>query len=203
MLAAYAGLGHHSDMWADVSFMNRVSQAIACLAISVTAAGCSSVPAQGSPGASQAHETLSQATPERQTVAKVALAQVGDRYAPNMAGPKEYDDTGLTYYAYRQNGHALPRSLQAQVDAGTPIALAQADPGDLMFFRLDTPDGRGRLTVGLLADSRTAVIALPGNADQSGGVKRIDISSDYWQQRMIGVSRLLPDPTGSAAPSKN
>ncbi|WP_423823754.1 NlpC/P60 family protein [Salinisphaera sp. SPP-AMP-43] len=142
-------------------------------------------------------QSLEKTTPERQTIATVALAQVGDAYRANMAGPDQYDDSGLVYYAYRQNGRALPRGLQAQIEAGHPIPLAQAEPGDLVFFRMDSPNGQGRLTVGVLIDSQLAVLALPGTLDQGGGVRRVSLSGDYWQQRLVGVARLLPEATAS------
>lgn len=180
---------------------STVPKALLCAALGLTIGACSSVPGDSGPNATEAPESLDQATPERQTVASVALDQVGKPYAANMAGPAQYDATGLTYYAFRQNGRALPRSLQAQMDAGTPIELARAAPGDLLFYRLDTSDGRGQLTVALLVDSNAAVIVLRGSADQGGGVKQIDISADYWQRRMVGISRLLPRPDGSASGS--
>lgn len=162
-------------------------------------AACSSVPESGAAASpDEAGESLAQAGPARHTLASVALAQVGDSYAAHMAGPKQYDDTGLTYYAYRQNGRALPRSLRGQLDAGQPIELDDAAPGDLLFFRVESRNGSARLTVALLVDTQSAVIALPGAADQGGGVQKIDISDHYWQQRMVGVSRLLPDRNTAA-----
>lgn len=164
------------------------------LGVVLAVAACSSVPKSGAAaGPDEAGESLSQTGPARHTLASVALSQVGNRYAANMAGPKQYDNTGLTYYAYRQNGHALPRSLQGQLDAGKPIELDAAAPGDLLFFRVDSRGGNARLMVALLVDTQTAVIALPGTADQGGGVQKINISDDYWQQRLVGASRLLPD----------
>lgn len=142
-------------------------------------------------------KSLEQTTPARQTIATVALAQVGDAYRANMAGPNQYDDSGLAYYAYRQNGRRLPRDLQAQLEAGHPIPLAQAEPGDLVFFRVDSANGQGRLTVGVLIDEHFAVLAVPGTADQGGGVRRVSLAGDYWSQRLVGVSRLLPEATAS------
>lgn len=162
------------------------------IALAITA--CSSVPeSRTAPAPDKAGESLSQADQPRHTLASVALAQVGNRYAAHMAGPKQYDNTGLTYYAYRQNGRALPRSLQGQLDAGKPIELGAAAPGDLLFFRVGDRSDGNRLMVALLVDARTAVIALPGATNQGGGVQKINISDDYWQQRLVGASRLLPD----------
>lgn len=142
--------------------------------------------------------TLAQTTPARQRVARLALAQVGNAYHPHMAGPVRFDDSGLTYYAFHQNGRDLPRGRSAQLDAGQPIPLAKAEPGDLVFFRIDSPDGRGRLTVGLLIDTQVAVVAVPDAAAQGGAVRRIALNSRYWSQRLVGVSRILPETEPSS-----
>ncbi|ROO31285.1 glycoside hydrolase [Salinisphaera japonica YTM-1] len=155
-------------------------------AVTLLVAACAS-----SPTTSRVEKSLEQTTPTRQTVATTALAQVGDAYATNMAGPNQYDDAGLAYYAYRQNGRALPRALSDQLDAGQPIALSEAQPGDLVFLRLDAPDG-SRLTVGVLAGANLAVLAMPGTAQAGGGVRRVSLADDYWRGRFVGVSRILP-----------
>ncbi|WP_353224770.1 C40 family peptidase [Salinisphaera hydrothermalis] len=154
----------------------------------VVLSACSTAP-QGE----SIQKSLEQTTAARQTVASVALAQVGDAYGAHMAGPSQFDDSGLAYYAYRQNGRALPRSLADQLDTGRPIPLSQAEPGDLVFFRVDSPDGRGRLTVGLIIDQNVAVVAIPGSKAQGGGVRRVALNGQYWSQRLVGVSRVLPD----------
>lgn len=166
------------------------SRAVAGLALACAAAlsACTTGPESES-----VKKTLEHTTPERQTVASVALAQVGDAYGSHMAGPDQFDASGLAYYAYRQNGRTLPRSLSDQLDAGQPIPLSAAEPGDLVFFRTDSQDGRGRLTVGILIDPNIAIIALPGAPNQGGGVRRVALDGQYWSQRMVGVSRILPD----------
>lgn len=175
------------------------ARAVAGLALVCAAAlsACTTAPENES-----VKKTLEQTTAERQTVASAALAQVGDAYGEHMAGPDQFDDTGLAYYAYRQNGRSLPRSLRGQLDAGKPIALSDAQPGDLIFFRTDSTNGRGRLTVGVLIDTHLAVIALPGSQSQGGGVRHAALDDPYWSQRLVGVARLLPKAmSGQDAPS--
>lgn len=149
------------------------------------------------PQSESIQKSLEHTTPERQTVASVALAQVGDAYGAHMAGPSQFDDSGLAYYAYRQNGRKLPRGLADQLDSGRPIPLSEAEPGDLVFFRTDSADGRGRLTVGLIIDTNVAVLAIPGSQAQGGGVRRVALNGQYWSQRLVGVSRVLPDASGT------
>jgi cell wall-associated NlpC family hydrolase len=45
-----------------------------------------------------------------------------------------YDCSGLTWAAYRAHGITIPRDADAQFAAGTPVALSNVQPGDLLFY---------------------------------------------------------------------
>ncbi|MFI6401233.1 C40 family peptidase [Streptomyces sp. NPDC050548] len=66
-----------------------------------------------------------------------ARAQVGKPYVWGAAGPGSYDCSGLTQAAWKAAGVALPRATAAQSNAGTTVHLADAQPGDLVFFHDD------------------------------------------------------------------
>jgi len=91
-----------------------------------------------------------------------ALSQVGTPYrwgaeAPGVA----FDCSGLVQAAYAAAGVALPRSAEAQFDAGPAVPTAAAlQPGDLVFF------GPG---VGLPA-SHVGIVVDPGGL--TGGMGR-------------------------------
>lgn len=63
-----------------------------------------------------------------------ARAQIGKPYVWGATGPGSYDCSGLTQAAWRAAGVSLPRTTYDQVDAGTTVSLADAQPGDLIFF---------------------------------------------------------------------
>ncbi|MEV5431445.1 NlpC/P60 family protein [Streptomyces sp. NPDC052701] len=63
-----------------------------------------------------------------------ARAQIGKPYVWGATGPGSYDCSGLTQAAWKAAGVDLPRTTYDQVDAGTTVPLAQARPGDLVFF---------------------------------------------------------------------
>ncbi|MEU9476410.1 NlpC/P60 family protein [Streptomyces sp. NPDC048191] len=63
-----------------------------------------------------------------------ARAQIGKPYVWGATGPDSYDCSGLTQAAWRAAGVTLPRTTYDQVDAGTTVSLADARPGDLVFF---------------------------------------------------------------------
>jgi cell wall-associated NlpC family hydrolase len=63
-----------------------------------------------------------------------ARAQIGKPYVWGATGPDSYDCSGLTQAAWKAAGVGLPRVTYDQVDAGTTVSLAEAQPGDLVFF---------------------------------------------------------------------
>ena len=69
-----------------------------------------------------------------QKAVDVALAHVGEPYVWGAAGPNAFDCSGLTQYAYAAAGVTLPHSSKTQSTMGTPVARADLQPGDLVFF---------------------------------------------------------------------
>ena len=68
-----------------------------------------------------------------------ALAQLGAPYRWGGDGPGGFDCSGLVQAAYQAAGISLPRTAQAQYDAGPPLPPGQPlQPGDLVFFGTDT-----------------------------------------------------------------
>ncbi|MEU0385916.1 C40 family peptidase [Streptomyces chartreusis] len=63
-----------------------------------------------------------------------ARAQIGKPYVWGAIGPGSYDCSGLTQAAWKAAGVTLPRTTYDQVNAGTTVSLADAQPGDLVFF---------------------------------------------------------------------
>lgn len=64
-----------------------------------------------------------------------AQSQVGKPYVYGANGPNSFDCSGLTSWAYAQIGVSIPRTSQAQANAGTRI-YSQSDlkVGDLVIF---------------------------------------------------------------------
>ncbi|MEU4035999.1 C40 family peptidase [Streptomyces collinus] len=77
----------------------------------------------------------------RATRADLAIAfargQIGKPYVNGASGPGSYDCAGLTRAAWKAAGVALPRTARAQAAVGTTVPLAEARPGDLVFFHDD------------------------------------------------------------------
>jgi cell wall-associated NlpC family hydrolase len=52
-------------------------------------------------------------------------------------GPSGFDCSGLVQWSYAQAGVGLPRTSQAQANAGRRIPLSEARPGDIVTYRGD------------------------------------------------------------------
>lgn len=65
---------------------------------------------------------------------RVALSRLGAPYSWGATGPSEFDCSGLMVWAYAREGKTLPRSSQAQAVAGSPVAMNDILPGDLVIY---------------------------------------------------------------------
>ena len=142
------------------------------LTIALLAAGCAGTPSR-EPG------------DLRSSIAQLAISMVGVPYRYGGADPRDgFDCSGLVYYAFASNGHAVPRTSQAQFAATRKIPLAEAAEGDLLFFR----DQENLSHVGIfLGDGRFVHAPSSGDAVR---VARID--APYYQRHLVAVGRLLP-----------
>jgi len=151
---------------------NVAAGLLGVLTTALLAAGCAGTPSR-EPGRL------------RDSIAQLALSMVGVPYRYGGADPRDgFDCSGLVYYAFTSNGHAVPRTSQAQFKAARKIPLAEAAKGDLLFFR----DQEKLSHVGIyLGDGRFV------HAPSSGDTVRVArIDAPYYQRHLVAVGRLLP-----------
>ncbi|MEU4833224.1 C40 family peptidase [Streptosporangium sp. NPDC023615] len=76
-------------------------------------------------------------TSQLTTALTAAAGKVGRPYVWGAEGPDSFDCSGLVQWAYAQAGVKVPRVTHQQFVSGPQIPLAQAQPGDLLFWRHD------------------------------------------------------------------
>lgn len=152
------------------------------MATALLAAGCAGTPVAPTPMPATAGSATSNA---RGPIAQLALSMVGVPYRYGGAHPNEgFDCSGLVYYTYTSNGHAVPRTSREQFNAARGIPLAQAAEGDLVFFR----DQDKLSHVGIYLGGGQFV-----HAPSSGGTVSVaNIDAPYYQRHLVAVGRLLP-----------
>jgi cell wall-associated NlpC family hydrolase len=119
---------------------------------------------------------------EADGVVKTAVAQIGDGYAWGGTGPDAFDCSGLTAFAFREAGVALPHNSQGQAAMGRPTARDDIRRGDLVFF---STAGPGASHVGIATSSTTVVSAT------NSGVMEHSLDDAYWGAQYVTARRLL------------
>jgi len=110
-----------------------------------------------------------------------ALRLLGTPYAFGGTSPSGFDCSGYVQHVFAMIGVHLPRTADAQYDAGSRIRGGM-QPGDLVFFQTYEP---GPSHVGIyLGNGRFA------HASSSHGVTISSLSDSYWAPRFIGAKRV-------------
>ncbi|MFJ4919306.1 NlpC/P60 family protein [Streptomyces sp. NPDC088725] len=63
-----------------------------------------------------------------------AQGMIGTPYVYGATGPSSFDCSGLTSWAYAQAGVSIPRTSEAQANAGAHLGMSQLQQGDLVIF---------------------------------------------------------------------
>lgn len=117
-------------------------------------------------------------------IVRVARRQVGVPYRYGGRSPRTgFDCSGLVYYSHRQAGIAVPRTTRALYRRAAPVSRAGLRPGDLVFFRVNTPRvghvgiylGGGRFVHAPSSGKRVAIETM---------------SNPYWKARFLGGGRI-------------
>ncbi|UGT38988.1 C40 family peptidase [Nocardia yamanashiensis] len=94
----------------------------------------------GIPGVTDVPVTTFHAAPATMPKSKgeraveAARSRIGSNYRAGGNGPDSFDCSGLVQWSYAQAGVDLPRTSYSQLNSGTPVALDDLQPGDLVSF---------------------------------------------------------------------
>jgi murein DD-endopeptidase len=116
-------------------------------------------------------------------IAASALAQVGRPYLYGGSTPRGFDCSGLVRYAYLAAGVTVPRTTRDQYRAAHQVKLSRLEPGDLLFFRIDS---RKVSHVAIYAgDGRFVHAPQTGRSVQTG-----ELQDAYFRKRLVAAGRL-------------
>ena len=111
-------------------------------------------------------------------VVGIAMRYLGTPYVWGGASPAGFDCSGFVMYVFSQIGVSLPHSSYAQYGYGSPVSLADLQPGDLVFF-----DGLGH--VGIYVGGGSFI-----HSPHTGDVVKISSISGWYASTFVGARRL-------------
>jgi cell wall-associated NlpC family hydrolase len=112
-----------------------------------------------------------------------ALGLRGVPYHNGGSDPSGFDCSGFVWYVFARHGIAVPRTVAAQFQSGTPVRATDLRPGDLVFFE----------TAGVTASHVGMVISGDAfvHAPSTRGEVRVEhLAAPYWSSRFAGARRL-------------
>ncbi|MCS7018084.1 MAG: C40 family peptidase [Cytophagales bacterium] len=130
----------------------------------------------------------------RDSIILFAKQHIGKPYRHAGKGPKAFDCSGFTSFVMRHFGYYLPPSSAAQATFGTPIDIAQARKGDLIFFGNKDRKGRYRINHAALviseADEELTMIHAARRGITIEQVSNVNWQS-YYGRKLVGARRII------------
>ncbi|MET9336814.1 C40 family peptidase [Nonomuraea sp. NPDC003804] len=115
---------------------------------------------------------------------QAGAGKLGRPYVWGAEGPDTFDCSGLVQWAFAQAGVRMPRVTHQQWVTGPQVPLAQAQPGDLIFWRSD-PTNPGYISHVAIYWGNGKVLQAP----RTGDVVKI---SPLSTRNLAGVVRVSP-----------
>jgi len=128
-----------------------------------------------------AHTVISRTSQLAMSLTRSALRFIGTPYVFGGTTPSGFDCSGYVQHVFAMLGMHIPRTADAQYDAGQDIH-GQMTQGDLVFFQTYLP---GVSHVGIYLGHGQFVHA------SSHGVMISSLSDSYWRARYVGAKRLI------------
>ncbi len=118
-----------------------------------------------------------------QNVVAAAKSTLGKAYALGGTGPDTFDTSGLVNYCFARCDIDAPRTIDSQFAHGIEVAKEFLQPGDVVFFSLETPDAAEYVGIYTGNDNFIAV------SSSRNTVEERTMGSGYFAERFVGARR--------------
>ncbi len=116
----------------------------------------------------------------RESVLSLGMQQLGIAYLRGGKNPKGFDCSGLVYFVFKSNGLEAGACSTDQCILGEEIPLAEAQPGDLLFFG----NSKSINHVAILTTNTKDNLSVLHSTSSKGVIHENIIKSDYWIRRL-------------------
>ena len=145
-------------------------------------------------GALQGAGSPWQSDAERQSLVRQAKGLLGVPYKLGGDGLAGIDCSAFVRRMFSSFEVSLPRTAREQFDVGRKIARDQLTAGDLVFFKTRQYESHPT-HVGIFIGNDEFIHA---SALKKGGVRIDSLSTDFYDRRFIGGTRIKSLPDGNA-----
>ena len=116
---------------------------------------------------------------KRPEIIETAEKYIGSMYKEGGSGPGGFDCSGFTKFVYQKNNLNIPRNASDQFYSGQRIPLEDAQPGDLVFFRINSY----RIShVGIYVGNLRFI----HSPSEGKTVSYSSLKNKYWRRRYAG-----------------
>lgn len=116
----------------------------------------------------------------RLKIRRDARAKIGSKYQYAAKGPNRFDCSGLVHYTYSRQGIDVPSSSRQLAKLGKGIKVAEAKPGDLVFFKKN-----GRIFhVSIITQSKPGQLWVVHSTSSKGVIEQDILASPYWRTKL-------------------
>ncbi|GAA4506125.1 hypothetical protein GCM10023172_34980 [Hymenobacter ginsengisoli] len=131
----------------------------------------------------------------RDSIVRFALRQLGTPYVWAGTSPATgFDCSGFITYVFGRFGVATPHATAQLINAGRPVARAQAQPGDIVVFtgtaEGSTTPGHAGIVISALGETPLRFVHA-SSARRESGVKISQVENSGYERRFMQVRRVL------------
>ncbi|NLZ50044.1 MAG: SH3 domain-containing protein [Clostridiales bacterium] len=169
-----------SNGWYKIQLSNGTTGWVSGTYLKLGASTATPTPTPSAPTATSRAEKIN-------TIISTAKSLVGTPYVWGGESLQEggFDCSGLTYYVFKKVGITLNRVSADQAKQGTTVSRANLQPGDLVFYSFQ---GTSKVDHVGIYIGNNKMIHSPKAGDT---VKITDISTSYWESRLVVAKRIL------------
>lgn len=114
----------------------------------------------------------------------------GTPYRWGGMSERGFDCSGFTQNAFRHVGIELPRTSHSQAQLGKTVTMAEAQPGDMVFFGRKRRHGYRTSHTGIVTANRDGQLRIIHSSSR-GIVEEDILSVQSYQRRFLFIKRIL------------